>query len=191
MTSPLLKLPAELRNDIYERLAWLTETIKIGSAGCIAAETALLAICHQIRDEALPVIRHIALLSASTIRADVHNFDFAHVIEFIASLGHGQIHAIEGKRFRRISISMDELYKKRQSGLMDWLSHCNGPAFSAFKAVTEHVFIPKLHIEPLTYGDTFEWEVQYSSKGDWEGWRLYETSRRAYLRGMEEERTSH
>ena len=98
MSSPLLKLPAELRNTIYEMLAWDTVTVRVGSRGSIIDQTPLLATCHHIRNEALLTLERCSLLAARSITAEVHNFDFSHILTFIESTSGSYVHAMQGKR---------------------------------------------------------------------------------------------
>lgn len=58
--SPLLALPADLRNAIYKNVITDINSFEIISGTHVnAIEPGLLAVCRQIRDEALPIFRTV------------------------------------------------------------------------------------------------------------------------------------
>jgi len=132
MSSPLLKLPAEMRNYIYELAAHNTDPVSVGSRGNISIEAPILATCHRVRTEALPLFRHCTLASACIIDVSVHNFDFSHVLTFIECMSADQLRAMHNKTLS-IKMTMTEDYsasEKAGKNLTRWLHACLGGVVS-------------------------------------------------------------
>lgn len=121
MVSPLLKLPAELRNTIYHLVLDNVTTLEIGHGGCLDHRPALLCVNRQMRDEASPIFTHIACLAASEITARVHNFEFSAITAFISTLSQEQIRALDKRRSLRIQLTMDDTFETGKDALACWL----------------------------------------------------------------------
>lgn len=74
--SPLLKLPRELRDTIYEYVVCSDLVARVSNKGHIIQPN-LAITCQQIRHELLQSFNSLVLARANTIRATVTNFDFA------------------------------------------------------------------------------------------------------------------
>ncbi|KAK4546886.1 hypothetical protein LTR36_001618 [Oleoguttula mirabilis] len=141
MTSPLLELPAETRNRIYECVAWNTEIITAAPEGRITSPTAaLLATCSQIHNEAASIIRHIAPLAASTITAAVHNLDFSHLIDVIESLPKSPSPPIEASRTVSIKVTVDKDCGDGTKRLEDWFSCCGDTTRAGLDFSTDYQY---------------------------------------------------
>ncbi|KAK3700973.1 hypothetical protein LTR37_015679 [Vermiconidia calcicola] len=80
---PLLKLPAELRNNVYEKVSEdTTAYISKRTRGRLACSSSLLRVSRQVRDEFLPIL----MLHASEIVAKVEEFNFRHLVTFLNRL---------------------------------------------------------------------------------------------------------
>lgn len=123
MACLLLNLPAELRNHIYELVAWDTTFINIRPDGRIANKSAILHSCRQIREEGSPVFDYLAPTAAQVIRAKVHNFDFAPLAQLLDGVSGGRSSMIIFKKRLQIQIFMDEHYIKHAELLADWLRY--------------------------------------------------------------------
>ncbi|KAK6394025.1 hypothetical protein LTR65_001871 [Meristemomyces frigidus] len=70
-----LHLPAELRNQIYEHLAYTTKAVTIRTHECVKATPAPLSqVCRQLREEFGPLLNAIPLKYATSITVDNTNF---------------------------------------------------------------------------------------------------------------------
>ncbi|KAK5123220.1 hypothetical protein LTR85_003419 [Meristemomyces frigidus] len=122
-SSPLLDLPAELRNDIYEYVA-----INSGAAlhrrtkGKLASGTALCRVSKQVRDEYQAVL----YISAPIIDAHVKNFDFSHIVTFLNKLSERELSALPTlnsptHRKLRIHLEITRECPQNPEGLQKWL----------------------------------------------------------------------
>ena len=88
--SRLLELPAELRNTIYAYAAeGRTAYLKKGQRQ-LTDNSPLLATNHQLREEYTVIL----LLYAKTIKAEVIDFDFRHIVTFLNNLSTGELNAL-------------------------------------------------------------------------------------------------
>ena len=89
---PFLDLPAELRNNIYEKVCEAEPEaflIKRGR-GNLASRSALPRVCHQIRNE----FNSILYLCAGELIASVTDFDFQHIVTFINRLSDMELRSL-------------------------------------------------------------------------------------------------
>ncbi|KAK4896141.1 hypothetical protein LTR27_005998 [Elasticomyces elasticus] len=123
--SPLLRLAAELQNTIYEIVIAQTEIIEPRIAGRFTNKPGLLAACHQIRLEALPIFLHLAPLIARSV-FEIRNFDFRKVMTYIDTLNNAQCTALGRRRMLVVKVTFDtENSAKTEKGLKRWLQYCS------------------------------------------------------------------
>jgi len=78
---PLLSLPPELRNSIYNYvLSSITES-RVNERGLIPH--ALARTCHQTRDEFLPMCKYLDETTPNTLKARVTDFDFKALMAYL------------------------------------------------------------------------------------------------------------
>lgn len=122
MACPLLTVAAELRNIIFTEVFEDIGMIQIGENGQISNQPAMLAVCHQIRNEALPMFWHLVPFEATRIAFLVHNFDFGGFMAYYDTLSTEQRKALNQRNTLRISITLtedDQAAQKRE--LARWL----------------------------------------------------------------------
>ncbi|KAK3640953.1 hypothetical protein LTR56_011603 [Elasticomyces elasticus] len=123
--SPLLRLAGELRNTIYELVVAQTKIIEPRSGGRFANKPGLLAACHQIRLEALPIFLHLAPLIARSV-FEIRNFDFRKVMTYIDTLDNAQCTALGHRRMLVIKVTIDTKDEaKTEKGRRRWLQYCS------------------------------------------------------------------
>jgi len=83
-TSPLLDLPPELRNMIYEFCICSADTPEIADGRVINPAPELIRVSRQVRSEALAVFIKYGKKHAIDFRATVMNFDFSPVAQALA-----------------------------------------------------------------------------------------------------------
>ena len=92
-SSPLLKLPAELRNNVYEKIAEDTiGHLKSGKKGILGCSTAFSRVNSQVHKEFLSIFA----LHVPKIVATVKDFDFGHVITFLNRLSEDELKTLPG-----------------------------------------------------------------------------------------------
>ncbi|KAK5124629.1 hypothetical protein LTR85_001342 [Meristemomyces frigidus] len=81
----LLCLPAELRNLIYDDVAYTTKAVSLPShgSGFKATPAPLSQVCHQLRQEFMPLLDALPLEFASSIT--IHNTNFC-TLDLVQSL---------------------------------------------------------------------------------------------------------
>ncbi|KAK5683549.1 hypothetical protein LTS10_005082 [Elasticomyces elasticus] len=85
----------------------------------------LLAVCHQIRLETLPIFLHLAPLVARSV-FEVHNFDFRKVMTYIDTLDTAQCTALGRRRMLVVKVTIDTKNEARtEKGLRRWLHYCS------------------------------------------------------------------
>lgn len=77
----LLDLPAELRNCVYEQVAW-EQRAYATKKGHLVDLSGLLEVSHQIRDEYYPILS----FTTRRIEARAYNFDFRHIVTLLNRL---------------------------------------------------------------------------------------------------------
>ncbi|KAK5746825.1 hypothetical protein LTR17_000455 [Elasticomyces elasticus] len=123
--SPLLRLAAELRNTIYELVIAQTKIIEPRTNGHFTNKPGLLAACHQIRLEAVPIFLHLAPLIARSV-FEIRNFDFRKVMTYIDTLDNAQCTALGRRRMLLIKVTIDTKDEaKTEKGLRRWLQYCS------------------------------------------------------------------
>ena len=120
----LPKLPAELRNTIYEMLVVDFLPYARIRAGGTLDRPALSAVCHQLREEVLAFDSFI-IAQARTITVKVHNFDFSDVISFIRGLTSEQIYNIQVNMSLSIRLTIDKNAAAAHKSLKRWLHFCD------------------------------------------------------------------
>lgn len=135
MSSPLMKLPAELRNNVYEFVIGEIKVLKINQHGCFAGRPALLGTCKQIRSEALPIFEHMCGEAAKgshmrlhSLKFHVHNFDFQHVQAFQVEHRMPPLYYfMKWTRKLRVVLTMDgDGTQQAKANLEEWLRHLKG-----------------------------------------------------------------
>lgn len=102
---PLLDLPAELRNNIYEKVLENQPKVYLSkrTRGNLASQSALARVSRQVRNEFLPVM----YLCAGEIIASVQNFDFRHIVTFLNRLSDKEMTAlVETPSSRKMKIEL-------------------------------------------------------------------------------------
>ncbi|KAK3703987.1 hypothetical protein LTR37_014090 [Vermiconidia calcicola] len=85
--SCLLRLPTELRNYIWELAAFQQPTLLLPSRhGSLASASGLWRVSQQVHEEFQHCVEHYGHITAIVV-----DFDFTHVMEFIARLSGGAI----------------------------------------------------------------------------------------------------
>ncbi|KAK4952580.1 hypothetical protein LTR10_009386 [Elasticomyces elasticus] len=124
MNSPLLSLPAELRNSINEMVILQTKIVKVDADGYLTNQPGLLAVCHQLRNEALPVFQSLAPTVARRV-FEVHNLDFGGLMTYIGTLDEAQRDAIGRRRKLLIKITLDnDYYATVTQNVLPWIRYC-------------------------------------------------------------------
>lgn len=134
----LLDLPAELRNNIYEKVAESeTAHLSVRTRGNLASASALSRVNRQIRNEFLPII----YICAPKIVARVSNFDFRHIVTFLNRLSEAELQTLPSvtrPNERKMEVELQVLCGAPQRGLLDttnegallmrWLKRANHPS---------------------------------------------------------------
>jgi len=119
--SPLLELPPELRNRIYD---YVTEDC--GAAGyrdgVVVTKPALAVACRQLLKEVQSMYKSKLPLSAKKIRFQVRDFDFDRTLEVIMKLPEPAREALSRKGAIRIELTfVGTAYEQKYSSLLAWL----------------------------------------------------------------------
>ncbi|KAK5124641.1 hypothetical protein LTR85_001354 [Meristemomyces frigidus] len=87
-TSPLLRLPAELRNVIYDHIAHSTEEVAFvkGRVAVMPSPT-LASVCGQVHSEFLPILDAYVQCHADALHADIVDVGFDELWAFLKGLG--------------------------------------------------------------------------------------------------------
>ncbi|KAK5739564.1 hypothetical protein LTR17_005253 [Elasticomyces elasticus] len=118
-------LAAELRSSICE-LVILDErqTARVGPNGNLIKKPALLAVCHQLRQETLPVYLDLAPGNAECMSVNITNFDFAPVITYLDTLSSEQRGAVAEKHNLRIVIKLtQDCERAGWPGVRRWITY--------------------------------------------------------------------
>ncbi|KAK4546885.1 hypothetical protein LTR36_001617 [Oleoguttula mirabilis] len=149
---PLLALPAELRNAIYEYVAIDVATVEIVHGGCVKNRPGLLAVSPQIRDEAVPIFLHNVLCTEGSITSTVHNFDFSHLIAFFThAIQHGD-QQISTRNYIRLQLTMDENWQTGKEALTRWLRFVGDGCMTLTSVYRCEGWVPER--DPAWYADT-------------------------------------
>jgi len=128
-SSPLLQLPAELRNDIYEYIAVdACAELHPRTRGKLASRSTLCRVSKQVRDEYHAVL----YMTTPYIKAHVKDFDFGHIVTFLNKLSDRELNAlptlsIPTQRKLHIHTHITEACPGNPEGLQKWLLRCQHP----------------------------------------------------------------
>ena len=94
-TSPLLRLPSELRNTVYEMSLADVTTSRINKDGMLVPP-AIAQVCRSIRTEVFSYLAHFPTSQACMqhLEAVVSECDFGHVIKFLNALNEYEVTSI-------------------------------------------------------------------------------------------------
>ncbi|OQO02228.1 hypothetical protein B0A48_11782 [Cryoendolithus antarcticus] len=125
-TSPLLALPPELRNAVYERLADITPltlvTSKKRRPKQSSAAPGLLLVCKQMFREYQPV-----LLANAPITFDIAKFDFTALVLKLEALSEDSVNALAANEQLCIILAMSHTLRPAEiEGLARWLGYKQG-----------------------------------------------------------------
>ena len=149
---PFLKLPAELRNTVYEYVVHdAGAVLRPKGYGRLASRSAICRVSRQVHDEYLSVV----YVSAPEIRAYVTNFNFAHIIKFLNQLSNRELSAlptlnIPSERRLLIDIDVTETCPANPEELHRWLLRCEHPTKKGTNINASYVVrgvrvIPRIH----------------------------------------------
>ncbi|KAK5683548.1 hypothetical protein LTS10_005081 [Elasticomyces elasticus] len=117
----------ELRNSIFGlALQDVAEEVEIALSGRPMKQPGLLAVCHQIRSETLPVLQDLVARSAKRVVVQVHDFDFSAAMSYIDALSGEQRDVVGDRASLLLKLTMDETkgYKKSMGlGLYRWVGY--------------------------------------------------------------------
>ncbi|KAK5746824.1 hypothetical protein LTR17_000454 [Elasticomyces elasticus] len=123
----LTTIAPELRNSIFElALHDVPEEIEIASSGRPMKQPGLLAVCHQIRSETLPVLQDLVARSAKRVVVRVRDLDFSAAMEFIDALTREQRDVVGYRASLLFKITVDESrgYRKLMGfNLYQWVGY--------------------------------------------------------------------
>lgn len=119
--SPLLGLPPELRNRIYEYVASRTTTGYYHVGVVVIAAPGLAAVSRQVRSEYLPVLCHKIKHEADTLYFEVRNFEFEGVIDW---LQHMPLRP-DFERTADIHIIIDAPWEAHIHQPVQWMDFCS------------------------------------------------------------------
>ncbi|KAK4547251.1 hypothetical protein LTR36_000906 [Oleoguttula mirabilis] len=128
-SSPLLDLPAELRNQVYEYVAIdAGASLHPRTRGKLASKTSLCRVSRQVREEYQAVL----YISAPIIEAYVTNFKFAHIVTFLNKLSARELNAlptlnIPTHRRLRVHLEVRRGCPKNPEDLHKWVVRCQHP----------------------------------------------------------------
>ncbi|KAK4551821.1 hypothetical protein LTR86_010907 [Recurvomyces mirabilis] len=126
---PILDLPAELRNAIYEYAALnATAVVRSNVRGKVLSNSPLTRVSHQIREEYSSML----LLTAPTITAHVKDLDFAHIVTLLNRLSDQELRALPSTnlpsgRSIRINLHITQTCSPHSDALMRWLIRLEHP----------------------------------------------------------------
>lgn len=128
----LLKLPAELRNRIYEDT--LADIKKLGTLHirnrAFSKVPALAQVCRQLRSEFLPLFTEHAPRKATKLVCHVHNFDFDDLLEILEQAAKNRrTSAVKGLGIRvRVTFDAQPTYQQHADSLVAWFKRCTALA---------------------------------------------------------------
>ncbi|TKA66887.1 hypothetical protein B0A55_08181 [Friedmanniomyces simplex] len=127
MAPSLLSLPPELRYAIYHVvISEDTPPFEIGAAGHILNQPGLLAVCRQIRHEALPIHQNYVPTAVASISVNILGFDFAALMSYIDTLSPEQREAVASNGSLSIKLTLSDDHEQRHAwqNLGRWLRYC-------------------------------------------------------------------
>lgn len=111
--SALLKLPGELRNQIFEHYA-ASMTIKVRDG--VAVFLPLARVCRQIRNELMSTL-HCCLFHTAPIEAKVVDWEFGDLLAFLRKL---KAHSNGTRRSLTVFIDVSSPCASRSEQLLEW-----------------------------------------------------------------------
>lgn len=114
--SPLLKLPAELRNAIYELVAGTEVTLD--DRKLVTPSYNLASVCRQTYQEYQPIYKQ-TIAACPTMTIDLYDFDvLKKALRLSTPLANGT------KRTVAITLHMDSPHRHLVKGLVAWVQEC-------------------------------------------------------------------
>ncbi|KAK5695324.1 hypothetical protein LTR97_008830 [Elasticomyces elasticus] len=123
----LTTIAPELRNSIFELALRDTDgEVEIASSGRPMKQPGLLAVCHQVRSETLPMLQHLAAKSAQRIIVRIDDFDFSPAMAYINSLSQEQRALIGNNASLKLKLMVDdskEFNSVMAEGALQWAEY--------------------------------------------------------------------
>ena len=152
--SPLLRLPGELRNTIYEFIILDTQPIRLGSKltpqtplrECFISSSPMTLACHQTHEECRDSLEKVAMLPKfwdARVETSVTNFNFDQVATYITKLSKDDIEAlnIASKLYIKSTFSdPNELPDLVHTSLVPWTEYCTIFAIKAAYEVDDTAY---------------------------------------------------
>ncbi|KAK5124633.1 hypothetical protein LTR85_001346 [Meristemomyces frigidus] len=134
--SRLLRLPAELRNAIYELVAESGNTISFDRDAITSPSSTLAAVDHQLRQEYLPILDLRGRVKrASKVQARVVEFEFDDLSRFLVRLP--TLVSGEAKRELEVTLVFDKAECSASlEDLRRWLDDCGNTHRAALASIT-------------------------------------------------------
>jgi len=124
--SPLLRLPAELRNQIYEYVATTTQDIVLSGLRVMHPDQPLTRVCRQSREEYLPVFQAYLYTRATVIRITVTDFeDFYGVERLIYLMTRSDRRLADLRRSIKLHLTFTKPERANIDSLDTWLQSCS------------------------------------------------------------------
>ncbi|KAK4923988.1 hypothetical protein LTR49_008933 [Elasticomyces elasticus] len=125
--SPLMRLARELRNAICEQVILEElEVVRIGARGHLVDKPDLLAVCRQLRQEALPVYLELAPTHAEELIVNIHDFDFTPLITYLDCISAEQWNIVADVGNLWIDMTVSDGFKNNDvSAIRRWTRYCS------------------------------------------------------------------
>ncbi|KAK5687452.1 hypothetical protein LTS10_001590 [Elasticomyces elasticus] len=137
--SPLLNLPPELRNQIFEYSAQESSAVLIHYArGRLISNSPLMGVNRQVRNEYTSAL----YLNAPLITAQILNFDFAHIVTFLNRLSDHELTALPSQQVpseRQILAKLHIDGPALTERLDRWLNRCEHPTKKGTSMVVSYM----------------------------------------------------
>lgn len=143
--SRLLRLPAELRNQVYDHIAYTDKTVSLASHGSAfhASPLPLGQVCRQMRHEFTSLLDAIPLEHASSIIVCNTNFS---TLDLVRSLS--RIPAAAPSVERTVVVRFQLLNAITVSDIQNFTKHFSGPTGLATPSTDYHVmFAPETDLD--------------------------------------------
>ncbi|KAK5739566.1 hypothetical protein LTR17_005255 [Elasticomyces elasticus] len=123
----LTTIAPELRNSIFElALQDIDEDVEVGSSGRVMKQPGLLAVCHQIRSETLPVFLDLVTRYAKRILISVYDLNFSTAMSFVDTLDRQQRERIGKNASLVLEVGLDgsRVYQEVMGeNVLRWIHH--------------------------------------------------------------------
>ncbi|KAK5714181.1 hypothetical protein LTR15_011089 [Elasticomyces elasticus] len=125
--SPFMRLAPELRNAICEQVILEElEVVRIGARGHLVDKPDLLAVCRQLRQEALPVYLELAPTHAEELIVNIHDFDFTPLITYLDCISAEQWNIVADVGNLWIDMTASDGFKNNDvSAIRRWTRYCS------------------------------------------------------------------